>query len=226
MGLGQNCLCCLFLSQISQIYSYINHNISSTPCHPFPGIPPLCTPPPYNMGLGQNCFGCVSFWSQISQIYSHINHNISSTPSLFTPPLCTPPLANMGLGFNWLYFACRRWCYTEAAGPAGPHDSRWSGDLRNNFRGAASHSWDHWPLAASSGSHRIWLHCRGTSSWIRYVSTYISPMQLCFARAIELIAHPKNHPNSFIFMGISAKKCIIKLDIRFHRHHVSLCSFA
>ena len=146
MGLGQNCLGCVsFWCLVSQIYSYINHTTSSTQCHPFPGIPPPvphpCVPHPLaNMGLGQNCFGCVSFWSQISQIYSHINHNISSTPSLFTPPLCTPPLANMGLGFNWLYFACRRWCYTEAAGPAGPHDSRWSGDLRNNFRGAASHS--------------------------------------------------------------------------------------
>ena len=116
MGLGQNCLGCVsFWSQISQIYSHINHNISSTPCHPFPGIPPPlphpCVPHPLaNMGLGQNCLGCVSFWSQVSQIYSHINHNILSTPCHpfpgIPPPLphpCVPhPLANMGLGQNCL----------------------------------------------------------------------------------------------------------------------------
>ena len=72
MGLGQNCLGCVsFWSQISQIYSYINHTISSTPCHPFPVIPPPlphpCVPHPLaNMGLGQNCLGCVSFCCQVS----------------------------------------------------------------------------------------------------------------------------------------------------------------
>ena len=75
------------------------------PRYPTPFTPPLCTPPPYNMGLGQNCLGCVSFWSQISQIYSHINHNISSTPCHPFPGIPPPlphPLANMGLGQNCL----------------------------------------------------------------------------------------------------------------------------